>query len=88
MTLRSDNADLRLTAKGCFLPFLHTIAENVPLAREAGAISDRRWNQFEKIRLTIQETTQLLQSVNLSPQVCFISVVLFMRPMFALGMDY
>ncbi|KAF8229262.1 GIDA-domain-containing protein [Tricholoma matsutake] len=52
MTIRSDNADLRLTEKG----------------RVAGAVSDERWLHFERVRNDITEITKLLKSVKMSPQ--------------------
>ena len=54
MTLRSDNADLRLTEKG----------------RAVGAVSDARWARFEATRDELARVTELLQSRVLSPQVC------------------
>lgn len=53
MTLRSDNADLRLTEKG----------------RRAGAVGDARWARFEGTRSEIKRVTEMLQSLILSPQV-------------------
>ena len=53
MTLRSDNADLRLTEKG----------------RTAGAVGDARWARFEATRAELSRVTELLQSCVLSPQV-------------------
>ncbi|KAF9467577.1 glucose inhibited division protein A-domain-containing protein [Collybia nuda] len=52
MTIRSDNADIRLTAKG----------------RIAGAVSDSRWTVFEGVRSDIDEITKLLKNTKLSPQ--------------------
>ncbi|KAI8977779.1 glucose-inhibited division protein A subfamily [Trametes punicea] len=52
MTLRSDNADLRLTEKG----------------RTAGAVGDARWYRFEATRAEIKRVTEMLQSFVLSPQ--------------------
>ncbi|KIK64123.1 hypothetical protein GYMLUDRAFT_95024 [Collybiopsis luxurians FD-317 M1] len=52
MTLRSDNADLRLTEKG----------------RLAGIVSDERWNSFERTRSDLASATELLKSITLSPQ--------------------
>ncbi|TFK38386.1 glucose inhibited division protein A-domain-containing protein [Crucibulum laeve] len=52
MTIRSDNADLRLTEKG----------------RAAGVISDSRWSVFEHLRTTINDTTALLKKIQFSPQ--------------------
>ncbi|KAF8652580.1 hypothetical protein AX16_004333 [Volvariella volvacea WC 439] len=52
MTIRSDNADLRLTELG----------------RKAGVISDERWSVFTKTRESMEEATELLRSVALSPQ--------------------
>ncbi|EED81849.1 predicted protein [Postia placenta Mad-698-R] len=57
MTIRSDNADLRLTEK----------------ARNAGAITDERWKQFEATREELTRVTDLLKSHVLSPQVSNIS---------------
>ncbi|KAL0571936.1 Mitochondrial Translation Optimization [Marasmius crinis-equi] len=57
MTLRSDNADLRLTEKG----------------REAGVVSDYRWGVFERTRDAIVRGTELLKGVQLSPQVGLLS---------------
>ncbi|KAF5347812.1 hypothetical protein D9756_010292 [Leucocoprinus leucothites] len=52
MTIRSDNADLRLTQKG----------------REVGVVSDERWAMFQKTESDIEEAATLLKSVVLSPQ--------------------
>ncbi|TFK71025.1 glucose-inhibited division protein A subfamily [Pluteus cervinus] len=52
MTIRGDNADMRLTSIG----------------REAGVVSDERWDTFVKTRREIEDTTKLLKSVSLSPQ--------------------
>ncbi|KAG6906900.1 hypothetical protein DXG01_011454 [Tephrocybe rancida] len=52
MTLRSDNADLRLTEIG----------------RVAGAVTHERWQAFVDTRTRIQDTTKLLQQFRLSPQ--------------------
>ncbi|KAI0668201.1 glucose-inhibited division protein A subfamily [Trametes maxima] len=52
MTLRSDNADLRLTEKG----------------RAAGVVSDARWVRFEATRAEVTRVTELLRSYVLSPQ--------------------
>ncbi|KAJ7896281.1 glucose inhibited division protein A-domain-containing protein [Mycena olivaceomarginata] len=52
MTIRSDNADLRLTEKG----------------RRAGVVSDRRWTALEATKAQIAEATEILHSITLSPQ--------------------
>ncbi|KAI0044569.1 glucose-inhibited division protein A subfamily [Auriscalpium vulgare] len=52
MTLRSDNADLRLTEKG----------------REAGAVSAARWRTFSTTRAALNQVTELLKNFSLSPQ--------------------
>jgi len=52
MTIRSDNADLRLTEK----------------ARKAGAISDYRWNLLISTASETDRARELLKSVALSPQ--------------------
>ncbi|TFK51233.1 glucose-inhibited division protein A subfamily [Heliocybe sulcata] len=51
MTIRSDNADMRLTEK----------------ARHAGVVSDVRWNRFNEVRSDIDRVVKLLKSVHLSP---------------------
>ena len=53
MTLRSDNADLRLTEKG----------------RAAGSVGDSRWARFQSTRSELARVTELLQSCVLSPEV-------------------
>lgn len=35
----------------------------------AGAVSDKRWTSFERVRTEITEITKLLKTVKLSPQV-------------------
>ncbi|KAI0313798.1 glucose inhibited division protein A-domain-containing protein [Amylostereum chailletii] len=52
MTLRSDNADLRLTEKG----------------RLVGAVSDARWASFTHTRDEMTSAVELLQSIAFSPQ--------------------
>ncbi|EMD31172.1 hypothetical protein CERSUDRAFT_69512 [Gelatoporia subvermispora B] len=52
MSLRSDNADLRLTEKG----------------RAVGAISDERWSAFSSTRAELQRVTELLKSYKLKPK--------------------
>ena len=56
MTLRSDNADLRLTEKG----------------RAAGAVGDARWARLGATRSEIERVTQALQGHVMSPQVSYI----------------
>ncbi|EGN97710.1 hypothetical protein SERLA73DRAFT_169961 [Serpula lacrymans var. lacrymans S7.3] len=52
MSIRSDNADMRLTETG----------------RNAGIVSDERWSSFESVRKEIERGTKLLQSLSMSPQ--------------------
>ncbi|EKM76287.1 hypothetical protein AGABI1DRAFT_102390 [Agaricus bisporus var. burnettii JB137-S8] len=52
MSIRSDNADLRLTEQG----------------RTAGIVSDERWTAFQRTRSEIEEAVMLLKAVALSPQ--------------------
>ncbi|KAE9394917.1 glucose-inhibited division protein A subfamily [Gymnopus androsaceus JB14] len=52
MTLRSDNADLRLTEKG----------------RLAGIVSESRWNTFQSTRSALVAATDLLKSIIFTPQ--------------------
>jgi tRNA uridine 5-carboxymethylaminomethyl modification enzyme len=40
------------------------------VGRVAGAVSDKRWSHFERVRNDIAEITKLLKSVKMSPQVC------------------
>ncbi|KAI0922361.1 hypothetical protein AcV7_005913 [Taiwanofungus camphoratus] len=52
MTIRSDNADLRLTEKG----------------RRVGAVTDERWSHFKTTRNELERVTGLMQSRIYSPQ--------------------
>ncbi|KAI5121520.1 hypothetical protein M0805_002581 [Coniferiporia weirii] len=52
MTLRSDNADLRLTRKG----------------REAGVVSNRRWHELRSTERKLAEAISTLKSCELTPQ--------------------
>ncbi|KAH6903858.1 mitochondrial translation optimization protein [Coprinopsis sp. MPI-PUGE-AT-0042] len=52
MTIRSDNADSRLTSKG----------------HAAGAISSARWETFQGTQQTLESVIALLKSVKMSPQ--------------------
>ncbi|KAI0370776.1 glucose-inhibited division protein A subfamily [Pilatotrama ljubarskyi] len=52
MTLRSDNADVRLTEKG----------------RAVGAVGDARWSRFQTTKAELKRVTELLQTCVLSPQ--------------------
>nr|GAT55107.1 mitochondrial translation optimization protein [Mycena chlorophos] len=52
MTIRSDNADLRLTTRG----------------REAGIIADHRWTLFETARGQLESALNALEAIVLSPQ--------------------
>ncbi|KDQ52500.1 hypothetical protein JAAARDRAFT_198147 [Jaapia argillacea MUCL 33604] len=52
MTIRSDNADLRLTEKG----------------RRVGVVSDVRWDAFQGMKSEMERVTELMNSFNLSPQ--------------------
>ena len=53
MTLRSDNADLRLTRKG----------------REAGIVTDSRWESFQRVSSSLENALKVVKSLKLSPQV-------------------
>jgi tRNA uridine 5-carboxymethylaminomethyl modification enzyme len=71
MTIRSDNADMRLTEKGVQLCRLFVVLVSEPNnqpGRQAGVVSDQRWQAFELVRQGITDTTELLKSVSLSPQ--------------------
>ena len=71
MTIRSDNADLRLTGKGlCSLTARRTLL-TAYVGRLAGAVSDKRWSHFERVRSDIADITKLLKSVKMSPQVAY-----------------
>ncbi|KAJ7485094.1 glucose inhibited division protein A-domain-containing protein [Mycena galericulata] len=52
ITIRSDNADLRLTEMG----------------HRAGVVSVKRWTEFSATRAQIAEATRILHSLSLSPQ--------------------
>ena len=59
MTLRSDNADLRLTK----------------LARVCGAVSDERWEHLRRTEAMLAEAISTLRSCTLTPQVRFLDVL-------------
>ncbi|TRM62673.1 glucose inhibited division protein A-domain-containing protein [Schizophyllum amplum] len=52
MTIRSDNADMRLT----------------PLGRRAGVVDDTRWAKYEQMCADMAEVTTVLKETKLSPQ--------------------
>ncbi|TFY79519.1 hypothetical protein EWM64_g4490 [Hericium alpestre] len=52
MTIRSDNADLRLTEKG----------------RQVGVVGEDRWKVFTRTRQEMDRATELLKATTLSPQ--------------------
>lgn len=52
MTMRSDNADLRLTERG----------------RAVGVVSDARWRSFNRMRDDLARAEDLLRGFVLSPQ--------------------
>ena len=52
MSARADNADLRLTAKG----------------RDAGIVSDKRWEAFGSLSTEMQELQSLLENTKMSSQ--------------------
>jgi len=52
MTIRSDNADLRLTEKG----------------RNVGAVTDQRWAHFVSTKAELSQVAEYLRSYVLSPQ--------------------
>lgn len=52
MTIRSDNADLRLTEKG----------------HAAGAVTDARWSSFQSTRDEIAHVVDSLKAFTQSPQ--------------------
>ena len=54
MTLRSDNADLRLTRKG----------------RSVGIVSDERWHNFLTTERDLEEATAVLKEIEMTPNVC------------------
>ncbi|KAL1669293.1 glucose inhibited division protein A-domain-containing protein [Schizophyllum commune] len=52
MTIRSDNADMRLT----------------PLGRKVGVVDDARWAAYERACGDVEEVTRVLKETRLSPQ--------------------
>lgn len=73
MTIRSDNADLRLTEKGmspCIYLFpIFTLAHSIiHPGRAAGAVSDTRWAAFSSAKSAMSSIIETLKSVQLSPQ--------------------
>ena len=71
MTIRSDNADTRLTHEGKLSVHDHhtNLNESSLLGRIAGAVSEQRWSVFTTVRDEIARITRMLQGYTLSPQV-------------------
>src|SRR5882762_3793085 len=71
MTIRSDNADLRLTDKGKkrHTPRLILLLNAHSVGYTAGVISNERWTSFQKTKADLTHVTELLRSFSLSPQV-------------------
>lgn len=78
MSIRSDNADLRLTEKGAFSPCTcsrkYAVLTERRVGREVGAVSDARWAHFVGTRDEIARATELLQNYVLSPHVSRLSL--------------
>jgi len=72
MSIRSDNADLRLTEKGSSCGLTNHLGPTVNWVllqgHLAGVISDHRWLKFDKTRSMMVETRKLLESISLTPQ--------------------
>jgi tRNA uridine 5-carboxymethylaminomethyl modification enzyme len=71
MSIRSDNADVRLTEKG-----LHSLQNcgilmntEIDVGRQVGAVSDERWSTFQAVQSEIAEASKLLKEFSLTPQV-------------------
>ena len=62
ITLRSDNADLRLTPKA--------------RALAAGIISDRRWEEVRSTQRKLEDAIEALKACELTPQVCCFDIVI------------
>lgn len=71
MSIRSDNADLRLTEKGDHPPWSHKFefATYVFSGRLAGVVSDARWIRFVATKNELAQVTSFLKSFTLSPTV-------------------
>lgn len=77
MTIRSDNADMRLTEKGESIIFrllssrtvLTSLSDVQSVGYEAGVVSEQRWQAFQQTRHTMQDLLKLLHSTSLNPQV-------------------
>ena len=72
MTIRSDNADLRLTDKGTdkYMSYIMSLLNKLFfVGYQAGVISSERWASFQKTKEAITHAGELLRSLLLSPQV-------------------
>ena len=74
MTIRSDNADMRLTEKGAFLPSfklssLTYFIIGFQTGREIGIVSAERYNALRHVRDEMKKTTEILRAIELTPQV-------------------
>jgi len=77
MSIRSDNADERLTSKGAFrarmvscssLSASTVLMLCCHLGRAVGVISDHRWSAFERQQADIKAARRLLEKLVHSPQ--------------------
>ena len=68
ITLRSDNADLRLTPKA--------------RALAAGIISDRRWEEVRSTQRKLEDAIEALKACELTPQVCCFDIVILKYGLF------
>ena len=72
MTIRSDNADMRLTEKGAFLPNFSSLMYFKIVfrtGREIGIVSAERYNTLRQVRDEMEKTTEILRAIELTPQV-------------------
>jgi tRNA uridine 5-carboxymethylaminomethyl modification enzyme len=76
MTLRSDNADMRLTEIGALcrsIPMPFRSDNDFEKGHSAGIVNSDRWVAFVNDKDAIQRGTELLTNVVLSPQVRVLS---------------
>lgn len=74
MSIRSDNADLRLTEKGARatvdnMRLTPGTEDTAPPGRVAGVVSDTRWARFQSTVAELNRTADIFKGFVLSPHV-------------------
>jgi len=70
LSIRADNADIRLTEKGWLSILFNLISVLIGIsARKVGAIDDERWSRFQSTQREMNNAKEVMESFIKSPQV-------------------